>query len=165
MANSIYLFPLRDPGAEPTLLVWLSGRASRHGVPEALPEPHPLPTVVAVLEALRAANCRGVPWFQVVGLADDALLPGSDQPGCPAVDLGEVTLQSEGRELSEPLRPDSPVDFVSCRRGSVPNVLVAACALASIGGPWVVHDPTSDGVCVTWPGDRPETLAERWSWS
>jgi hypothetical protein len=162
MANSVHLMPLRDGEGEQagTLLPWLAGCPSAHGVPDRLPEPHPLPTARAVVEALVAAHCHGTSWPRITGLGDQPL--GCPDPAaCPGHDLGEVSLQGGG---SDPLAPDAPVDFISCRRTDEPTALVAACALARIGGPWVVYPDAYGTVCVVWPGDRPEALAAEWNW-
>src|SRR3954454_3302109 len=54
MANPVHLMPLRDGEGERagTLLPWLAGCPSAHGVPDRLPEPRPLPTARAVVGAL-----------------------------------------------------------------------------------------------------------------
>jgi hypothetical protein len=164
MANSVHLMPLRDGEGERagTLLPWLTGCPSAHGVPDRLPEPHPLPTARAVVGALVAAHCHGTSSTEVIDLGAEPLAC-PDPDACARHDLGEISLHSAD-SLAEPIPLDAPIEFISCRRAYEPTALVAACALARISGPWVVYPDAYGTVCVVWPGDRPEVLAAEWDW-
>jgi hypothetical protein len=140
----------------------LAGRQVR-GLPEAAPEPAPLPTVAEVLAALTAAGCHGEPWFEVEGTSEP--LPRCPDPSdCHGLDLGEVRLQPAERR-DDPvaaLAADDRVELVAMRkpRGGLRSAVVALAATV----PQIVFDDNLDVFVVVHPGDRAEDLAASWPW-
>src|SRR3954447_781388 len=73
MANPVHLMPLRDGEGERagTLLPWLARCPSAHGVPDRLPEPHPLPNAGAVVGGRGAPGMSWTPHVRALEAEPD----------------------------------------------------------------------------------------------
>lgn len=167
MSWSLHAVPLHEL-ANDGMLNWATSVGFSRGVPDRAPKPLPLPSVVDVLAAFKAAGCHGTAWFKVFGedpASSLAECPGSD--ACfrsNGLDLGEVNVQVVGHVHSVQVPPDAAVESIAFRKPVGVAVLAALCALALTAGPQLVFDDSADSVFVVWPGERRDDLIGEWPW-
>ncbi|MEV0136768.1 hypothetical protein AB0H83_51135 [Dactylosporangium sp. NPDC050688] len=167
MSWSLYVVPVDALGRD-GMAEWIASAECGRGVPEGVPQVLPRPSVGAVLDALREADCHGTNWFEVVGEPAGSRLP--ECPGTAAcasgavVDLGEVSVYTAGRSSGPAVPADAAVETVTFRKPDPAAVLRAACALAAVAGPQLVFDEGAAAAFVVWPGEEPGALAGDWPW-
>jgi hypothetical protein len=148
---------------------WVASADVTRGVPDQTPPVLPRPSIADVLAAFRAAGCHGTNWFEVVGEPAGWRLPecpGSDVCASGgALDLGEVSVRTVGRDSSIPaVAADAVVDTVAFRKPDPAAALKAVCALATLSGPQLVFDESAAAVFVVHPGEKADDLEEAWPW-
>jgi len=146
---------------------WIAAAQFTRGLPDDVPPTLPLPSIVEVLDAFRAAGCHGTNWFEIVGEEAGTRLPECPSPGHCAggLDLGEVSVYTTGATSSLPaVAADAPVETVTFRKPDTGAALRAVCALAARAGPQLVFDVSGDDVFVIRPGEQVARLRDEWPW-